>query len=106
MKINIFSNELLADVQELSKAANTIKEETQSFISNLKSLESCMAELSTYWTGSAAETFQKNIFINYSELSTAGLVFKKIAADYDYAVNEYRKNEQKSIEIINAINNI
>lgn len=106
MNKTMHSDELLADIQNLSNTANTIKEETEGFENDIKSLEQCLTELSLYWKGNAANEFQNNIFIDFYELKTACGVFKKLSDDYAFAVNEYRKNEQKSVSIIKAIKDV
>ena len=106
MRTTIQSKELLADVDNLSKAANTIKEETCNFENDLKKLEQCIAELNSYWEGDAAKSFQSSILVDFYELNEACAVFKKLSGDYSFAVNEYRKNEQKSIDIVRAIKDI
>lgn len=103
MKNNIFSNELCVDVKRIRRAAGVIKDETETFRNDLRLFEQCLEELMVYWKGEAADSFRRSVYINIAELKNICCVFEKLSGNYDFAANEYAKNGQKAIDIVNAI---
>ncbi len=97
------SDKLTLDERELSRTANTIRQESEGFNKDLEALEECMKELQSYWKGNSADRFQQNVSFDIFNLKCLGGVFKKLSDDYDFAVIEYEKNKQRSIDIVNAI---
>lgn len=103
---NLQIKKVFVDVQDLERSMDTITEETKKFKSDLCCLEQCIAELNLYWEGMASKEFRNNIFLDFQMLRSAANLYSKLSDDCSFAVNEYKKTDQISYEIIMSIKNI
>lgn len=104
--MSIESKKIFADIQQLDKTANKIKEETENFAADLYRLEQCVEEMKLYWKGTAAKSFLNNIMTDFQTLQDSAKVFSKLSDDFSFAVDKYRKTDQKTIDIVRAVKEI
>ncbi len=97
-------NRMIAvDESGLRRLTDSITEQAEGFIADLKNLEQCISELRGFWSGSAADAYAAGLSENRDQLEKVSAVFSELAENYNFALNEYEKNARRTDDIVRAL---
>ncbi len=96
-------SECLADIFRLSQKSELLGDELEMLKNDAAELENCLAELSSFWTGTASEAYIIDMRRSLEGLKAYLKSIDNISQNFKFASQTYSKCEERVSEIIGAV---